>query len=278
MRPPAVAGAFYEGSRDGLLRQIEWCYRHEHGPGEIPSIVQGSRRLVALVSPHAGYMYSGPVAAHGFSELAGDGRPGSIVVIGPNHTGMGSGVAVSISGRWKTPLGAVELDEALGRRIMAKSDIFDVDDGAHLHEHSIEVQLPFLQHLFGELKIVPICMMMQDPETAREVGEAIAGGASGTDVFIIASSDFTHYEPRDSAHAKDRAVIEKILELDPDGMMDVVEEKNVTMCGPGPVYAALWAAKRLGAKRAKLLKYATSGDTGPPMEEVVGYASISIRR
>lgn len=278
MRPPAVAGTFYEGSRDGLLEQIEWCYRHPHGPGETPSVVRGPRKVVAVVSPHAGYVYSGPVAAHGFSDIARDGRPGTVVILGPNHTGMGSGVAISLSGKWRTPLGTVELDEKFGRRIVEESDLVDVDEVAHLHEHSIEVQLPFLQHLFGGLKIVPICMMMQDPETSREVGEAIARAASGTDVLIIASSDFTHYEPRDSAYRKDMAVIGKIVELDPDGMMSLVEEMNVSMCGPGPVYAAIWAAKRLGAKNAKLLKYATSGDTGPPMGEVVGYASISIRR
>jgi len=278
LRPPAVAGAFYEGSRSGLIRQIEWCYRHPHGPGQVPSTVSGPRRILALVSPHAGYMYSGPVAAHGFSELSGDGRPSSVVIIGPNHTGMGSGVAIALAGRWKTPLGEVALDGDLGKRIMEESEIIDQDETAHAHEHSIEVQLPFLQHLFGELRMVPICMMMQDPETSREVGEAIARACSGKDVLIIASTDFTHYEPRESAYAKDREAIEKILQLDPDGLMEVIEERNITMCGPGPVCASLWAAREMGARKARLLKYATSGDTGPPMEEVVGYASISIRR
>jgi len=278
LRPPAVAGAFYEGTKSSLIRQIEWCYRHPHGPGRLPSAVSGPRKLMVLVSPHAGYTYSGPVAAHGFFELARDGQPEAIVIIGPNHTGMGSGVAISFSGRWITPLGEIELDEDLGRRIASECDIIDVDDSAHLHEHSIEVQLPFLQHLFGKFKMVPICMMMQDLKTSREVGEAIAKIGAEEDILVIASSDFTHYESRDSAYRKDRAAIKKILELDPDGLMRMIEEMDISMCGPGPVCAAIWAAKKLGARSAKLLKYATSGDTGPPMEEVVGYASISVGR
>ena len=279
MRVPAVAGQFYAGSEAELREQIESCYTHEFGPGEIPEVQAGPRKLLGLVSPHAGYQYSGPVAAHGFSRLAEDGKPDSFILIGPNHHGIGSGVSIMTSGRWSTPLGEVEIDQSLAEAISRASDIIDTDEVAHVQEHSIEVQLPFLQHLFGnEFKFVPICMMMQDEETSEDVGRAIADGAKGRDVVIIASTDFTHYEPQESAARKDRKAIEKILQLDWRGLLRTISDENITMCGYGPVAAMLCAAESLGAKKATLLKYATSGDTAGPMPEVVGYGSIEITR
>lgn len=279
MRPPVVAGQFYAGSRLSLVEQIEWCYTHTHGPGKVPEVQAGPRRLVGLVSPHAGYVYSGPVAAHGFARMAQDGRPGSIIILGPNHTGYGSGVSIMTSGKWGTPLGEVQVDKQLGEAIGKKSDIIDVDKVAHAHEHSLEVQLPFLQHLFGdEFKIVPICMMLQDLRTSKEVGEAVGEASIGKDVVVIASTDFTHYESQRLAVMKDRMAIDKILALDPDGLVQTVEEEAITMCGYGPVSAMLHAAKKLGAKKAELLKYATSGETAGPMPQVVGYGSIAVSR
>ncbi|MGC8817163.1 MAG: AmmeMemoRadiSam system protein B [Candidatus Hadarchaeum sp.] len=279
MRPPVVAGQFYAGTRAELLRQIEECYLSEHGPGRLPRVGKGLRKVVGLVSPHAGYMYSGPVAAHGFARVAEDGLPARIVILGPNHTGAGSGVSIVTSGRWRTPLGEVPIDGDLGEEIKAASDIIDVDTTAHAYEHSIEVQLPFLQHLFGDaFKIVPICLMLQDESTSLEVGDAIAKAAAGSDILIIASTDFTHYEPQRYAVEKDRMVIERIVKMDPRGVVRVVDEEGITMCGYGPVAAMLQAAKRLGAKRAELLKYATSGDTAGPMAQVVGYASIAVSK
>ncbi len=279
MRPPVVAGQFYAGTRSALLEQVEWCYTHSHGPGEVPKVQPGSRRLVGLVSPHAGYMYSGPVAAHGFARMAQDGMPGSIVILGPNHTGAGSGVSIMTSGKWRTPLGEVQVDKQLGEAIKRGSEIIDVDEVAHAHEHSLEVQLPFLQHLFGdEFKIVPICMMLQDAKTSKEVGDAIGKAAVGKDVAIIASTDFTHYESQRSATTKDHRAIDKILALDVGGLIRTVEEESITMCGYGPVSAMLQAAKKLGAKKAELLKYATSGETAGPMPQVVGYGSIAVSR
>lgn len=239
----------------------------------------GPRRLVGLVSPHAGYMYSGPVAAHGFAQMAQDGKPSSIVIIGPNHSGAGSGVSIMTSGKWQTPLGEIQIDEALSGAIKRASDIIDTDVVAHAYEHSLEVQLPFLQHLFNaKFKIVPICMMLQDERTSKEVGDAIAGASAGKDVAIIASTDFTHYEPQRSAVEKDHKAMDKILALDAAGLVRTVEEEAITMCGYGPVSAMLQAAKKLGAKKAKLLKYATSGETAGPMAQVVGYGSIAILR
>ncbi len=279
MRPPVVAGQFYAGTRSTLLEQIEWCYTHPHGPGKVPKVKAGPRRLVGLVSPHAGYMYSGPVAAHGFAQMAQDGKPNSIVIIGPNHSGAGSGVSIMTSGKWQTPLGEVQIDEALSGAIRQASDIIDMDTVAHAYEHSLEIQLPFLQHLFkAEFKITPICMMLQDERTSKEVGDAIAKASAGKDVAIIASTDFTHYEPQRSAVEKNHKAMDKILALDAAGLVRTVEEEAITMCGYGPVSAMLQAAKKLGAKRAKLLKYATSGDTAGPMAQVVGYGSIAILR
>ena len=279
MRPPAVAGQFYAGTKSSLLKQIEWCYTHPHGPRKLPKAQAGPRRLLGLVSPHAGYMYSGPVAAHGFARMASDGKPSSIVIIGPNHSGVGSGVSIVTSGRWRTPLGELQIDERLGEAIKRASGIIDVDEVAHAYEHSLEVQLPFLQHLFrAEFKIVPICMMLQDTVTSKEVGDAIARASTEKDVTIIASTDFTHYEPQQSAVRKDRMAMERILALDAEGLTRVVGEEAISMCGHGPVSAMLFAAKGLGAKKAELLKYATSGETAGPMAQVVGYGSIAVSR
>jgi len=279
VRPPTVAGQFYAGNKPALVEQIEWCYTHPYGPGKLPQIQAGPRRLVGLVSPHAGYMYSGPVAAHGFFRMAQDGRPSSVVMLGPNHTGFGSGVAIMTHGKWRTPLGAVEVDRQLSEAIRRGSDIIDVDEVAHAHEHSLEVQLPFLQHLFdGEFKIVPICMMLQDVRTSKEVGDAIGKASVGKNVVIIASTDFTHYESQRSAAMKDHRAIDKIIALDPESLTQTVEEEAITMCGYGPVSAMLQASKKLSAKKAELLKYATSGETAGPMPQVVGYGSIAVSR
>jgi AmmeMemoRadiSam system protein B len=278
-RKPAVAGTFYEGEASLLREQIDWCYTHPQGPGATIRIEAGKRTLVGLVSPHAGYMYSGPVAAHGFAYMARDGKPSSTIILGPNHTGSGSGVSIMTSGKWLTPLGDVKVDEPLAEAIKKSCDLIDVDSIAHAHEHSIEVQLPFLQHLFnGRFGIVPICMMLQDEDTSEEVGRAIAETAAKKDVVIIASTDFTHYEPQRSAVAKDRRAIDRILALDWRGLLRVIQDEDMSMCGSGPVAAMLCAAKALGAKKASLLKYATSGDTAGPMAEVVGYGSIAVVR
>lgn len=278
MRPPAVAGQFYAGSKNSLIKQIDWCYTHPQGPGAVPKVEKGPRKLVGLVSPHAGYMYSGPVAAHGFSLMASDGKPTSVVIIGPNHTGVGSGVSIMTSGKWSTPLGGAQVDAELAETVAKSSNIIDVDPEAHSYEHSIEVQLPFLQHLFGEVNFVPICMMLQDAHTSKDVGDAIAKASAGKDVVIVASTDLTHYETQRSAVEKDKKAMEKIVALDGEGLIATVERDGITMCGYGPVAAMIHAAKKLGAKKAKILKHATSGDVAPPMPQVVGYGSIAVLR
>ncbi len=275
VRNPAVAGTFYAGTARELQQQIEWCYQHELGPGVTGRVnSQGPREIMAIVVPHAGYYYSGPIAAHAYKELADDGVFGTAVILGPNHTGYGSLVSVWAGDSWITPLGEVEVDKRLAQALLRQG--ITADEAAHIHEHSIEVQLPWLQHLYKKLKIVPITMMAQDMATARLLGKAIA--EAGGDMVIIASSDFSHYEPYSVAAKKDNSVIEAILALDEEELYGRCENLKCSMCGFGPVAAAIVAAKEARACRASLLKYATSGDTSGDFSRVVGYGAIVIRR
>ena len=198
IRAPAFAGSWYAGTPNRLRSQIEKSFTHRLGPGSLPQVIKdGPRSVVGLVSPHAGYMYSGPVAAHGYYQLAKDGKPDVIVIFSPNHTGRGSALAAMKEGVWRTPLGDVEIDTETADRILKESQIIDADETAHAYEHSIELQLPFLQYLYGSgFKFVPICFMMQDLESSREVGKATAKALSGKNALVIASTDMTHYEPQ----------------------------------------------------------------------------------
>jgi AmmeMemoRadiSam system protein B len=276
IRRPYVAGQFYAGSKQSLRAQIEECFKHELGPGALPKVSEKNlQRIIGLVSPHAGYMYSGPVAAHGYHRLAQDGKPDVVVLFGPNHTGSGSALAVMREGIWRTPLGDVEIDTATVDSILHASSIIDVDDSAHSFEHSIEVQLPFLQFLYGStFKFVPICFLMQDLQSSREVGSAVAKALAGKNAVVIASTDMTHYEPQRMAEKKDNAAIEAMLKLDEEGLYSTIEAQRMSMCGYGPVIAAITAAKALGAKKAELLCYKTSGDIVGDYSAVVGYASL----
>jgi AmmeMemoRadiSam system protein B len=271
---------FYVGTAEALRTQIEQCLTHQFGPGKVPKVVEkGPRSIVGLVCPHAGYMYSGPVAAHSYYNLAMDGRPDVAVIFGPNHTGRGSALALMDEGVWRTPLGDVEIDTETARRIMQESSIIDVDDSAHRFEHSIEVQLPFLQYLYGQkLKFVPVCFLMQDLESSRGVGEAVAKALSGKNALIIASTDMTHYEPQERAEQKDKLAIDAAIKMDEELYYSTVESRGITTCGYGPVVALITAAKLLGATKAKLLCYKTSGDIMRDYSSVVGYASISFKR
>jgi len=278
LRRAQVAGSFYEGTKAALTSEIEGCFTHRLGPGRLPALVQtGERKLVGLVCPHAGYIYSGPIAARSYFELANDGKPNKIVIIGPNHTGQGSGVSMMSEGVWETPFGQVEVDKEAADAISKASDIIDLDDQAHLHEHSVEVQLPFLQYVLKEkFEFVPICMMMQDLETSLEVGKAIGQALKGDDPLIIASSDMTHYESAEAARQKDQLAIDAIVALDDTRLQETVQTHRISMCGHGPVASMIAASKILNAKTAKLLGYSTSGDITGDNSEVVGYLAASI--
>jgi AmmeMemoRadiSam system protein B len=271
---------FYEASPDALRARIEWAYKHPLGPGSLPTPSTTRRReSIGFVVPHAGYMYSGPVAAHAYYRLALEGPAETYVIAGPNHTGLGTLVSAYPEGAWVTPLGEVEVDAELARAIAEHSEMVDLDEKAHVYEHSVEVQIPFLQHLFGNrFKIVPIVMWEQTPETARDLARAVyeAARALGRDVVFLASTDFTHYEPHDVASKKDSEAIEAIASLDPERLFSVITEKNISMCGPGPVMALLYLARMMKGRSAQLLKYATSGDITGDRSSVVGYAAIRV--
>jgi len=271
MRVPAVSGQFYPSERNELDSLIRELYLHPLGPGEIPTLVQdGERRIKGGVVPHAGYIFSGPVAAHFYASLAKDGFPESFIIIGPNHYGVGSPIALSMED-FLTPYGVARIDKELAKSIA--KEFVDIDEQAHRYEHSIEVQLPFLQFLKREIKFVPIAMLSQEYEMAVELGKVLRDAIDGKDVVIIASSDFSHYVPKKVAYANDMRAIEKILKGDVKGLYDVIYRYGISMCGYGAVAAMLTAT----GGRGKLLKYATSGDV-QPMNEVVGYAAIKVER
>jgi AmmeMemoRadiSam system protein B len=263
MRAPAVSGQFYPSSKNDLDRQISRCFE------KVPS---GERPVLGAVVPHAGYIYSGNAAAYVYSVLP---KADTFVLLGPNHTGQGSPVSVS-SEKWSTPMGEVSPDlefiKALPKRII------DMDENAHRYEHSIEVQIPFLQHRFSDFKIVPICIGMQDEETALDVGMEIAEAVRKVNkkVVIIASSDFSHYKPEKVAREDDAYFISSILDMDIPGFYRKLYEREASVCGYGPIAAMLAATKVLGAKEGSLLKYSTSGDATGDLAAVVGYAGIVV--
>lgn len=279
VRRPCQGGSFYAGTPETLKKQIENCFTHKLGPGKTPIVQKGSRSIIGLVCPHAGYMYSGPVAAHSYYNLAVDGKPDVIVIFGPNHTGQGSGLAVMKEGVWRTPLGDVQIDEETSNQILRNSTIIDTDKLAHVYEHSIEVQLPFLQYLYNSaFKFVPISFLMQDFESCREVGQAVAEALEEKNALIIASTDMTHYEPHETAEMKDRKALSALEKLDEREFFSAIEGYHITACGYGPVVALITASKLLGATKAQILSYKTSGDVTGDYSTVVGYASVAITK
>jgi hypothetical protein len=280
LRYPAVAGTWYAGSPDRLRTQIESLFIHKFGPGNLPlKTKEGPRNLVGLVVPHAGYMASGPIAAYAYYNLAKDGKPDTIIIFGPNHTGQGSALSIMNEGAWRTPLGDVTIDTETANHILKASKIIDIDDRAHIYEHSIELQLPFLAYLYdSEFKFVPICFMMQDLRTSQEVGKAVAIALKGKNALIIASSDMTHYEPQERAEKKDKLAIDAALNLHEEQYYEIVDSYGISTCGYGPVIAAITASKELGATKSKLLSYKTSGDVLGNYSSVVGYASIAFMK
>lgn len=279
VREAAVAGTFYAGTADALRRQLEALFRHPLGPGSVPEVAPaGPRQIVGLVCPHAGYIYSGPVAAHAYSALAKDGRPEVVVLLGPNHHGLGPRVAVSTAEAWRTPFGALPVARVVAEALVAALPWSAEGEVAHQREHSLEVQLPFLQFLYGDsVPVVPVAVKEQSLAVAQTLGQALARALAGRDAVIIASSDLSHYEPQPVAQANDRFAIEAVLARDPGRVIEVAMSRT-TMCGPGPVAATLYATRALGAVKAELLKYATSGDAAGDMRQVVGYAALAIFR
>lgn len=271
-RTPAVAGMFYPGEKNELKKSIKECFLHDFGPGKMPPS-NIKKKIFGVICPHAGYMYSGPIACHSFYAISSDISE-LFIIIGPNHWGIGSNVATIKDCKWNTPLGNVEVDSEMAEEISYLSEIIDIDYFSHTREHSIEVQVPILQEMYSDFKILPISMINQNMDVAKDVGLAIAKIAEKKKVMIIGSSDFTHYEQNEFAHKQDMALIEPILKLDVGEFYDVLEERNVSACGYGAIAATMTASKKLGATKGELLKYATSGDVTGDTSSVVGYGAI----
>ena len=265
IREPAVAGKFYPGDRATLLKELELLLKPHAGAAK--------QSAIACMVPHAGYVYSGGVAANAFSRLE---FPLRIIIVGPRHFPRGANLAINSSGAWKTPLGLFPIDEPLAKSLLRECPSLQEDDVAHAREHSLEVEVPFLQVLAPHSKFVPIAVGTLDFRVLSDLGAALARAvaASGEPVLIVASSDMNHYEPDDVTRQKDRRAIDRLLALDPRGLLDTVRSEGISMCGVGPAVATLAAANEFGAARAELVQYATSGDAFGDRDQVVGYAGM----
>jgi len=267
IRNPVVSGQFYPASASQLGAMIE----------ALVSEKAVKEDVIGLVSPHAGYIYSGPVAGAVFSRVQ---FKDTFIIMGPNHTGRGKPLSIMTEGVWRTPLGEVEIDSELAKGILAASRHLAEDSVAHEYEHSIEVQLPFLQYFKGDVKIVPIVLGYAGGAAYKEMGKEIATAIKGVnrEVVIVASSDMTHYEPQEQAERKDAQAIAAIVDLNEDELLKRVDELNISMCGYAPTVSLISAARELGANEAELVRYQTSGDTSGDYSSVVGYAGIILKK
>jgi AmmeMemoRadiSam system protein B len=266
LRRPAVAGTFYAGTRDRLRLQLD---------GLLPAN-RGAEPAIGVVVPHAGYVYSGRVAGAVYGRVA---LPDTCIILGPNHTGMGAGAAVMTQGAWETPLGRLPIDTELAEALVAQSPAIIEDSVGHQREHSIEVQLPFLQYLDGPSRFVPLCLFLHDLPACQEVGRAVAAAVRnvGRPVLLIASTDMSHYVSRAEAAEKDRHALDAVLKLDPAGLHGAVRRQGISMCGYHAVTAMLIAARAMGAERAELVMYADSGDVAGDTSQVVAYAGLIVQ-
>lgn len=265
IRHPAVAGQFYSDDPRRLRAELAHLVPEE----------AVKRKVLGVVAPHAGYLYSGRVAGalYGAIEL-----PATVIVLGPNHHGFGAAVALHPEGEWLTPLGAVPVAGAFSRLLCEQLPLVQVDSTAHRFEHSLEVQLPFLQYLRSDLSIVPLCLGFADYERCEQLGEGLAKAmrAFGGEVLIVASSDMTHYESEELARRKDQLAVAEMLALNPRGLHQVCRQRGITMCGVIPATVMLIAARELGATRAELVRYGTSGEVTGDTSQVVGYAGLTV--
>jgi len=266
IREPAVAGQFYPGSPAELREMLAGLVDEKAAKEDI----------IGLIMPHAGYIYSGAVAGAAISRVK---FRDTFIVMGPNHTGLGKPLSIMTNGIWRMPMGDVKIDSELAKHILESSKHLEEDSDAHRYEHSVEVQLPFLQYFSPKIKLVPIVLSGAPGSIYKEIGREIAEAIKTLKrrVVIVASSDMTHYEPQSSARRKDDYAIGAILALDEDELLRRIGELGITMCGYAPAVALIAAAKELGAGSAELVRYQTSGDTTGDYSSVVGYAGIIIK-
>jgi AmmeMemoRadiSam system protein B len=266
IRKAVAAGRFYPGSASEIRKMME----------TLVDKTTKKEEVIGLLMPHAGYPYSGPVAGATISKVK---FKDTFIIMGPSHTGLGKPFSIMTEGAWRTPLGEVEIDSELGKKLLATSDYLREDETAHLHEHAVEVQIPFLQYLRSDIKIVPIILAYATADIYKAIGRDIATAIKETEgkAVIIASGDMTHYEPQEVAEEKDNQAIKAMLKLDEDELTRKYQELDISMCAYGPAVCLISAAKELGATRAELVKYQTSGDTTGDYSSVVGYAGIIIK-
>ena len=266
MRYPAVAGRFYPNDRDLLIREIEKCFCHAIGPGMLQTC-SNKRRLASAIVPHAGYMASGMNAAHAYKEIAEDGLPEVYVIVGPDHHGIRYDAALC-GEPYATPLGVCGTHEGIVRKLrkMIPDDVH-----AHRYEHSVEVQVPFIQYIDPDAKIVPVIMGDQSRECAEYLSESIKEACDGHDFMIIATGDLSHYVPKERARSEGKSVLDMVCGPDIRGMYGVIAEQEITACGYGPMAVAMSVCGS-----AKLLKYSDSADSLGMSDEVVGYASVAL--
>ncbi len=265
MRKATVAGKFYSDSPAKLQKEV----------AAFINIPTKKQKALGILSPHAGYVYSGAVAGAVFSAID---LPKTFVIIGPNHSGRGETASINSKEEWKMPGGIVKMNSRLAEIIKSKTSAIKEDSIGHRYEHSLEVQIPFMQNFLDDFDIVPICIQHLDYSTCKEVGIAIARSIKeyGKPVLIVASSDMTHYESQKSVERKDRMAIDQIIKLDPKGLFDTVRKHSISMCGFISVTIMLIACKELGAERAEMIKYMTSGDASGDYDQVVGYAGVVV--
>ena len=277
LRQPAVAGAFYPDDPENLKKLIESCFLDDSGVGYIPELnsFEGNDYPISVMVPHAGYQYSGAIASHSYCEIVKNGFPEVFIILSPNHTGFGSDISIFNEGEWITPLGNVEVDREFADSIIEFSDFASAEFTAHIREHSIEVQLPFLQFFSDDFKIVPITMGQQSFSTSNDIANAIyeAGKKLNKSYCVIASTDLSHFNNQEKANKVDGFVLEDISEMNEFKLFEEVVQYNITMCGYGPVMATISLSKRRNKNSCEILAYGTSGDVTGDMTSVVGYAS-----
>ncbi|MFH1875137.1 MAG: AmmeMemoRadiSam system protein B [Pseudomonadota bacterium] len=265
IRQPAVAGQFYPADKKTLEQEVNKYL-------QVKAIPQ---KAIGVIAPHAGYMFSGRVAGQVYAATQ---VPENCIVLSPNHNGRGANVAIMSAGAWQIPFGDVPINSKLAKALQEKCSLIKEDVLAHAFEHSLEVQLPFLLAKQPKLSIVPITISRLNIEECQKLGLAIAETIkqSKQPILIVASSDLNHYENQEITKEKDQAALDKVLALDPEGLLATCATKGITMCGVIPTAIMLIAAKKLGAKNAKLIKHETSGDVCGDFSAVVGYAGIIV--
>lgn len=269
VRAPAVAGQFYPGSAQELKNQIKSLLGTQ--------AAQTKKEAIACMMPHAGYIYSGTVAAETASQIKIKER---VILVGPNHTGYGPSFSLMSQGIWKTPLGEIEIDAELAKEMLGACKYLKEDSLAHQYEHCLEVEIPILQYLKDSFKIVPLVILSDQIDALKGIGQDIAGVIKKMGIkdstLLVASSDMTHYEPQREAEKKDKEAIKAILELDENTLAQKISRLGISMCGWAACIIMLTYAKSLGAKSAKLVRYLTSGNVTQDYTSVVGYAGITV--